>query len=639
LLLALPHGQALEHALLQLFGGWGAYLFFRRFGLNTTAAVTGGVLFELNGVFAWLRNAIFNPVAFLPWLFFAFEGMRAAALAGQPLSERCPTICLGGAIGALALYAGFPEVVYLYGLLLAAWAVFRCLGLTRLQIISLLVDGALAGVLALALSAPVLVAFVEYLGEADVAGHADNGFYGQWLPGWSILQYLLPYVYGPIAAASDPMAITVWGGTGGYIGFAPLMVAAASLFSPGRRGVKLFLAGWIVVALGATHGWPVIYQAFMALPLVKMAACYRYINLSWIFCTIFLAAIFVNDISAMPRQALRRAVRGAMAFAFVCLVAATAAAWPLIAQLWKTEHGLRSYCIGAFVVAGLIAFRMLRASAAQPKYTAALGCMLVAEAAAWFLIPYLSYPRRGRVDTEAIAFLQSHAGYQRVMASMGDRGYGLLPAYGSAFKIPTLNYDNVPVPRRAVAYIRERLDPYATNVFLPWYPELTPEQRAERQRVFRERIPAYARAGVKYVFAGPAFDPRAKAAYQDRLVTIYELPDVRDYFTADSCVLTPVSHDSVDAVCSQPSELLRLELFMRGWSATVNGKPVAVEPREEAFQGVALPAGRARIEFTYRPAGFTAAIAAAVVALLLMAAVLALHVRRGTRSRLVPAAA
>jgi hypothetical protein len=634
LLLALPHGQALEHALLQLIGGWGAFLFFRRFGMGTTAAVTGGVLFELNGVFSWLRNAIFNPGAFLPWLFFAFEGMRASALAERTIRDRFPMICVGGVAGALGLYAGFPEVLYLYLLLLAGWVAFRCVGLTRRQLSSVLVDGFLTGLMALALSAPALVAFVAYLADADLAGHADNGFYGQWEPARAIIQYMLPYLYGPIWSSYDPLILSVWGGTGGYVGFAPLVIASASLFSPTLRSTKLFLTGWIIIALGASHGWPLIYPAFMALPLAKMAACYRYLNLSWIFCTIFLAVLFVNDVASLSQQALRRALRWGVAVGFACIAGAAIVAWPLIVQMWKTAPNLRFYCIGAFIIAGLLSFSLLRAASVRSgqKLASALGCMLVAEAAVWFLIPFLSYPRKGTVDTDAIAFLQAHAGYQRVVASHGDRGYGLLPGYGSALGIPSLNYDNVPVPQRTVAYVKDKLDQYAGNVYLPWEPGLPPDKMAERHQLFHDRLPAYGQAGVKYVFAGPDFDPSLKAVYQDRLVTIYEIPGARDYFSADACELTPLSHDQVEAACSQPSQLLRLELYMHGWSATVDGKPVTVDLREDAFQGVALPAGRTRIEFAYSPQWFTEALIAACAALALLAAAVAQYGFRRART-------
>lgn len=49
---ALPHGQVLEQALLQILAGAGAFLFLRKLGLGPRAALTGGVLFQLNGVFA-----------------------------------------------------------------------------------------------------------------------------------------------------------------------------------------------------------------------------------------------------------------------------------------------------------------------------------------------------------------------------------------------------------------------------------------------------------------------------------------------------------------------------------------------------------------------------------------------------------
>ena len=76
LLLLLPHGQVIEQTFLQFVAGLGTYLFLRRLGLGTTAALAGGVLFELNGAFALLRNAVFNPVAFLPWLLYVVESLR-----------------------------------------------------------------------------------------------------------------------------------------------------------------------------------------------------------------------------------------------------------------------------------------------------------------------------------------------------------------------------------------------------------------------------------------------------------------------------------------------------------------------------------------------------------------------------------
>lgn len=114
LLLSLPHGQLIEHFALQALAGLGAYLFLRRFGVGTQAALAGALLYEFNGVFAWLRNAIFNPVAFLPWLLYAVESLFHATTAGQQLGQRLQAICLGAFMAAMALYSGFPEEVYFY---------------------------------------------------------------------------------------------------------------------------------------------------------------------------------------------------------------------------------------------------------------------------------------------------------------------------------------------------------------------------------------------------------------------------------------------------------------------------------------------------------------------------------------------
>ncbi len=177
-LLALPHGQVLEHAALQFIAGLGAFLFFRTFGLVSAAALAGALTFELNGVFAWLRNAVYNPVAFLPWLFLVIEAARAAALADAPLRQRLPTLCLGGVMAALAAYAGFPEVVYLCTLLLIAWTVFRSVGLSAAQVTRYAIALCLMGAIAIALAAPLLVAFYDLVQQAELGGHDGNTFAG-----------------------------------------------------------------------------------------------------------------------------------------------------------------------------------------------------------------------------------------------------------------------------------------------------------------------------------------------------------------------------------------------------------------------------------------------------------------------------
>ncbi|MDR3438331.1 hypothetical protein [Telmatospirillum sp.] len=622
LLLTLPHGQVLEQALLQLVAGVGSFLFFRRFGLGTRAALTGGLLYEVNGVFAWLHNAVFNPVAFLPWLFFVIESLRIATLDGRRLAQRLPIICLGAGMAAAALYAGFPEEVYLYSLLLTGWAVFRMAGFTVRQAVSFISDLILTGLVGLSLSAPLLLAFVDFLGEASLGGHGDNGFDGTWLNIAALVQYIMPYTYGPIFASTNPTIARIWGGIGGYIGFMPMVVAFAGLFVPHQRPVKFFLLAWIVIALGASHGLPGVYRAFMTLPLTGIAACYRYLNASWIFCIIFLGAMFLDRMPALPPLVLRRILGWAVASSLGLTAAAMVGAWPLIGEYWAISLCNRGHVLGALAIVAALSFaalRITRSTNGQSVLTA-MSCILVAEAAAWFFFPYLSYPRKGGLDLEAVSFLQSHVGYQRIAAITGN---GVGPNYGSYFGIPTLNYNDLPVPQRTSSYIKDNLDPYADPlIFLPEYPPTSSEQQTNRRKVFLERLPRYAEAGVKYLLAEPTAKFEMPLVYQGRSMTIYALPGTRDYFSADFCELRPLSRDLVDASCSRPAKLTRLEVSMHGWLATIDGRPASIGLADNTFQTLDLPAGVTHIEFEYRPRGVRTAMIIACVALLLVSVVL-----------------
>lgn len=767
-LLALPHGQVIEQALLQALAGTGTYLFLRAFGLRKGAALAAALLFEVNGVFAWLRNAVFNPVAFLPWLFLTIESLRSAAIAEAPLSWRLPPVCLGAAMAALALYAGFPEQVYLYSLLLIGWVVFRSAGMDAWQIRRFILNLLLTALLAGALSAPLLLAFAEFLTEAALSGHSDHGFYGSWLSSAALLQYLMPYAYGPIFDAPVSAIASVWSGTGGYIGFMPVVLAFAGVFLADRRPVKVLLAAWIVIAIGVSHGLPGVYQAFMALPLARIAASFRYLNPSWIFCFAFLTALFLDRVPHLPRPVLRRVMAWAVAATLLSVALAAVPAFPPVSDLWKIATDIQAgFLIGAFVAVALLSFATLWAShlAGTGRAAIVLSVLLIGEATAWFLVPYLSYPRTGTLDTDVVAFLKSNIGFQRVAETAEHR---LGPNYGTLFGIAALHYDNLPTPQRTADYIRKHLDPYANpTIFQPWFPYLEPEQRADREKLFHERLPRYAQAGVKYVLGGPSIGaetavrlepqghtPHAVAAdewvemtgrlpferdmtvsevslliatygntangwakvtlcaqdgcadgvsdigqaqdnslltvrlsrlvhiaadqdytlrfekldgerplalwirpkadatpfsaagpigplkdnyapevrftahigltpvYRSPTMDVYEVPGVRNYVSAEGCKLTPVTRDRIDSVCMYPSMLVRLEVHMRGWQATINGKPVPIGLSDDTFQTIELPAGAARVEFTYAPTGMNAALAMAGVALLLVLAVL-----------------
>ncbi|HEY7974074.1 MAG TPA: hypothetical protein VID72_01920, partial [Ktedonobacterales bacterium] len=196
LLLIVPWGQTLFHICLQIIAGVATYYLLRQLRLSRTASMTGAVLFEFNGVFAWLANAVVNPVPFLPLLLLGVERAFVSARAHETLAGRrwlLRDVAEGWAwiaiALALALVAGFPEVAYLDSLLAALWVVARLVvlrgwGARGRFALKLSVGGALG----VAIAAPPLVAFADYLRVADSGLHA-HGAAALDLPALSLAQF------------------------------------------------------------------------------------------------------------------------------------------------------------------------------------------------------------------------------------------------------------------------------------------------------------------------------------------------------------------------------------------------------------------------------------------------------------------
>ena len=759
-LLVFPYGQAIEHALLQAVAGWGTYLFLRRFGLGTAAALACGLLFEFNGVFAWLRNAVYNPVAFLPWLFYTIEGLFCLERAGHGGGERWRLICLGAIVAALALYAGFPEIVFFYSLLLACWAALRAVALPWHRALAFIADLLAVAALALLIAAPLLIAFGQFLPEAAVGGHHGVEFRDHFLPPHAFIVALLPYVFGPIFAAPQEAVAVVWGSIGGYIGVTPLLLATAGLVCSWRHAASWLLALWVVLAVGASHGVPILHGALTALPLVTIAAYCRYLDASWIFACVVLGAIFVDRVGAMEAVARRQAMMIASAVVVALLAIGLFFAWDVL-----VSGQIPPVLLSLGASAGLLCLFLLAARLHRPA--PALACLAVLEAVAWFMLPFASIPSFTGVDRELIGFLQAHAGQQRFAIESGS---GLVPNFGSVFGIPSMNYDDLPVPARTARFATTRLD--ATNDGVIFGHAVLPASEAERQAVrsrFAAALPGYAQAGVRYVLsvdnvnAEPAYplgsgdpvpvtldagqealvdidgtgsahtigaislligtyygasdgtlriricqqsrcqvgtaslagardngdlivaleapmpvSPRlplrvaiakdggrhhvalwmrpateagaqlsgvpAPAAYlpvlgwieasnklpvlQTATTTVLEVTNTRPYVSAPGCRLDTVTHDRIRAQCAGPSHLLRLEAFMQGWVARVNGAETPIIPVEDTFQGIELPGGDSVIAFDYAPRGLRPSVPVALATLALCLAVLAMAPRR-----------
>jgi hypothetical protein len=136
-------------------------------------------------------------------------------------------------------------------------------------------------------------------------------------------------------------------------------------------------------------------------------------------------------------------------------------------------------------------------------------------------------------------------------------------------------------------------------------PGLTPQQ------AFFGNLTRYEATGVKYLVAAPGAIPAATLqaaglvpAYRDSLMAMYALPNPSPFFQVaggDACALGPETLTTIRLSCARGGTLVRLEQSMPGWTATVNGRPEAVQPAGPLFQRVALPSGVDTVEFSFAP--------------------------------------
>ena len=187
LLTLFRNGQLYERTLLEIFAGLSTYLLLRRISLSRWASAVAAIAFALNGTFAWLAHAPVNPVAFLPALLLGVELAFAATVAARRGGWWLIAVAEAG-----MFYAGFPEVAFIGGLLGVCWFAWRCgcLGRGRLHVFARkAAAGVIAGIL---LSAPLLVASLDYVVDASLGGHTGTSAGNTYLPFQAVPQLVLP---------------------------------------------------------------------------------------------------------------------------------------------------------------------------------------------------------------------------------------------------------------------------------------------------------------------------------------------------------------------------------------------------------------------------------------------------------------
>jgi hypothetical protein len=593
LLLHFDSGIVLLKLVMQLLAGAFALALFRELGLRREAACVGAILFSLNGSFAWFAHSPILPIPFLPGLLFGLERCRTMAAGGRHGGPLWVAIAL-----SLSILAGFPETAFMDGLLAAVWTIVataRTPPGQRGTLITKILVGACIG---LALSAPAWISFMDYLRIAYIGVHLFVP--ESYLTAGQAAALLLPSIYGPPYADH---AFAAWAADGGYFGTSLTLLALLGLIS-GRRHAMLrwAMAGWLVLWLSVLFRAPLAHEIWTAAKPLNEVAMTRYAIPSLEFAAAVLAALAVDD-WCRARYGVH-VVWAALIFAGVTI----ATLW-LAARTGRLSFGSGTGAI--FLVATLleaavivaIAVRLMGHDASRRGILVMAG-LVALDATTQFMLPELAGFVPNRLVLKPIEFLRAHAGLSRVFA-LNEQ----LPVnYGSWFGVPSIQADSVPSARdwdNAAEAIGGDI-----NLSVRGWLTLTPVAQLS---AFRRSIDKLRFAGTRFVVVATDKDPfvvlpehgMAKV-YEDSGTRIYELTGAAPYFETGGgpCQIIALSREHVQTQCATPSVLLRRELRLSGWRASVNGNKAPIGPGggvSEFFQQVPVPMGHADIRWQYVP--------------------------------------
>ena len=597
LLFGLSSGLLWFHVALEVIAGVSTYFLARRLTMPTMVAVAIGAVFALNGTYAWLGNAVLNPVAFLPMLLLGVEMIIESAASPTNRGWYVAALAL-----ALSLYAGFPEVAYFDGLFVGLFALVRLSSVTahlRWRVARRLGTGAVVGVV---LALPGLIPFYDFLKVAFVGAHTSSGSDSfVHLPVSALPMYFDPYVYGTIFY--NPNVSLPWGNIGGYFTISVTTLALVGLFGHRFRGLRVALGLWTMAGLAGTFNVLHARQLWNVIPLVANASFPRYVTPSCEMAVVLLAGFGLWDFTTL--SSARRRLTMASVGALLILLWSVHEAGP-----FNTGVTMSHKAHVVFLALGLVPFVCVLAYAVLARFghvawvPVVIALVFVGESLVMYVVPTAEAPKQITVDQAPITYLQTHEGEYRFV----DFAV-IFPNWGTQYQLNSLGAIDLPFPRAYKNFIEQQL-----------YPGLKPGNQfvikdgmtgmQAMESMVATHLRAYEDASAKYLVIPSAvpLDPRLASegvtqVFRDSLATIYQLPHPRTLFSSPNagCRVESSAPSLAVTTCKSPSTITWAELSMKGWSARVNGTNVPITTVDGVYQQVSVPAGTASVSFTYRP--------------------------------------
>lgn len=612
------------------------WLYLRRLGATSAAAVTGGLTFTLSGfVIVWLGHPHTNAAVLLPALFYFLEGGMS-----QPRTTRS---WIGVAIvWAMALLGGHPPTATHMLLAVAAYAGFRLVsrpGADRLKLGLSFGAAILAGAL---IAAPQLFPFAEYFPLSSSAKSSEAlARWNSHLPVGTLIHFLLPYLSGSPVVGFEQLPEVLGQGNlenfnerTGYVGILALGLAVIAIVRR-RCRFTVFFAGLAAIALTVIYGVPPWPWVMRTLPVLSSINHERL--LLWLDWSCAVLAGLGADALFRARPAERpRAIAVAFALAVTTSVALT---WATL-DMGKLDAQARAFLTSQlWVPIGGVVVLLLLAARRMPVRAMALICVgWTAVDLLWFGMGFNPAIDRGRYypATEAVRFLQQDKSAFRVLGASTV----LIPNTASVFGLDDVRGQDF----MSVARYEELITGKSGNFFfyqtartlptsLPMLnakyillPAALPSKPDGTELVYDKEIAIYRNARAQkralvvrdhIVEPNPEallghvraaeFDPaRVLWLEEQPPVTAASAPAPTAPAEPGTATITRYESDDVtiEADLAQPGFVLLLDTYYPGWTATLDGQPARILRANYNFRAIAAPAGHHVVTFAYRPVSF-----------------------------------
>ena len=651
--------------------GTGAYALGRVLRLGVIGCATVGTVYELSGsFFGWVGWPHAAVMSWAGWIF----ALAVLIIRGR---HRARSVVAVAVVVALALFSGQPEivammigsvVVFVVTVLVIRWRSHPDRGFR----VRPLLDLALAGVAGVALGAPLILPGLQVLsGSTRNSGTLlARTEVGRSLPAHDLVHVLVQGWNGLPVAGSSVFGDAVYGDTASYVGVIALALAVVGVVRRWRRPEVVGLVAVVAVTLAIVF-LPPVQALILHLPGVSSIDWHR----DLMILGLAVAALAGLGVDAVVRRATQRSLQALVATALAGGLVVLVALWVFgCFDLGPVDADLRRRSLlwplattaAALVSVGVLALWTRRRKSGaggwapsgarsegrwpRPTPGRVVGVALLTLETAFLVAsgaPLWSASSHGVAVTPPVAGVVravsgANVGFGSITcyAGPGLSGLGVLPEANILFGLHEFDFYDPILPK---AYVDAWKDVSPSLAAVPIYNSFCPRftTAAEARRF-----------GVAFVLdhrgdPGPTGSvpvgtfgnetlfriPGAAPATLVPLPASGELPPV-DREGTPVPVVHPTPASWRVTTTGSGAQVLRLRLTDEpGWHATIDGRPLTLEPYGKVMLQARVPAGRHVVELRYWPERFTVGLLVAGVTVIALVAVLVVPVI-GRRRRL-----